>query len=482
MCRTLISHSAQDTYVSHIDPAVVNETASTQLVQHLLSQILDRDIGNLELMRRLCTAYDDVSAAKNRQAAELSLWQAFKGAVQAFGASTNLVVIVDGLDAIAGGEPKAVEVLDHLYDSVTEFPNTKLLIFARPFSQASKGRPSTLLSITPDHTFENLSHSIEKGLLHSALYKEQQDDRRAAIVERIARSANGSFVWADLVVGLILRDNTPDDILKTIERMPKSITQVLPRVLSGVEKDAAVAIHALSWLMVAQRPLSVQEVRLLLGSNTRKQNSACAVASAADGIVLASRNLLVLRQDNVRYRYNVVREALSEISAQGRGLMPPKEAHYDLTLRLLTVARNQSTAYDIPMMDASSFDSTELLDSQGILTYTAQYWLVHFCRSSMYNADNNDFILNPAIKKSFPDTVLLPALESRFWNTTDLTPDTFGMTEIALRIRCEALGSESLPVLQTRINLAMWLELSLDFPQASLHWYEAAKLSQKLLG
>ena len=133
------------------------------------------------------------------------------------------------------------------------------------------------------------------------------------------------------------------------------------------------------------------------------------------------------------------------------------------------------------MMNASSFDPTELLDSPNILAYTAQYWLVHFCRSSMYSADN-DFILPPSIKKNFPDTVLLPALESRFWKSTDLTPDPFGMTQIALKIRCEAVGSQSLPVLQTRINLAMWLESNLDFAQASLHWYEAAKLSELFLG
>ena len=474
------SHPSQHAYVSHIDPAVVIETASTQLVQRLLSQLLDRDIGNVELMRRLFTVYDDVSAAKDPQAAELALWQAFKGAVQALEASKNLVIIVDGLDAIAGGEPKAVEVLDHLYDSVPERPNTKLLIFARPFSQASKG-PSVLLSVTPDHTFDNLSRSIEKNLLSSALHNEQQDDRRAAIVERIARSANGSFVWADLVVGLILRENTLDGVFKTVERMPKSIAQVLPRVLSGLETDATGTKYALSWLMVALRPLSVHEVQLLIGSNTRKQNNASNVASVADSVVSSSGNLLVLRRDVVRYRHNVVKEALLEISAQGRGLMPLKEAHCDLTLRLLTVTRNESTTYDIPMMNVSSFDPTELLDSQSILAYTAQYWLVHFCRSSMYNADN-DFILPPAIKKNFPYTVFLPALESRFWKSSDLTPDPLGMTQIALQIRCEAVGSQSLPVLQTRINLAMRLELSLDFAQASLHWYEAAKLSQKFLG
>ena len=198
-------------------------------------------------MGRLSTVYDDVSVAKDPQAAEFALWQAFKGAVQAVEASKNLVIIVDGLDAIAGGEPKAVEVLDHLYDSVAETPNTKLLIFARPLPQASKG-PSALLSITPDHTFDNLSRSIEKNLLSSTLYNGQQDDRRAAIVDRIARSANGSFVWADLVVGLILRENTLDGVLKTVERMPKSITQVLPRVLSGLETDATDTNQVCSFL------------------------------------------------------------------------------------------------------------------------------------------------------------------------------------------------------------------------------------------
>ncbi|KAL8786241.1 MAG: hypothetical protein Q9195_008297 [Heterodermia aff. obscurata] len=463
-----------------IDPAVEIENASIQVVQRLLLQILDQGVGNLELMRRLSTAYDDVSAAKDSHEAELTLWQAFKGAVQGFGVSTNLVIIVDGLDAVAGGEPKAVEVLDYLYDSVAESPNTKLLVFARPFSQASK-RPSAHLSITPDHTFDSLSRLLEKDLLPNAVYKDQQDDQRAAIVERIARSANGSFVWADIVVGLILRENNLDGLLKTLERMPKSITQILPRVLSSLDTDANGTKYVLSWLMVALRPLSLHEVQLLIGSNSRKPNVASTVASTADDVVVSSANLLVLRQDIIRYRHNVVKEALLEMSAQGRGLMLPKDANCDPTLRLLKVARIESATYDIPMMNVSSFDPTELLGSQSILAYTAQYWLVHFCRSSMYNPDQ-DFIVPSAIKKNFPDTALLPALEGKFWKSTDLTPDTLDMTQMALQIRCEAVGSQSLPVLQTRINLAMQLESSSDFAQASLHWYEAAKVSQKFLG
>ena len=456
------------------------EATSTQLARHLLARVLDQGVGNLDIKRRLSAAYDDESAAKDPQEAERTLWQAFKDTVQAFGVFTNLVIIVDGLDAIAGGEPKVAEVLDHLYDSVAESPNTRLLIFARSFSQISTG-PSALLSITLDHTFDNLSRLIEKNLLPSAIFKEQQDDQRAAIVERIARSANGSFVWADLVVGLILRESTLDGLLKTVERPPKSIAHLLSRVLPGLETDATGTKYALSWLMVALRPLSVHELHLLMGSNTRKQNSASTVASTTDGVVLSSRNLLILRQDMVRYRHNVVKEALLEISAQGRGLMPPKDANCDLTLRLLKVARMDSTTYDIPMMNVTSFDPTELLDSHSILAYTAQYWLVHFRRSSMYDPDTN-FNVPSAIKKYFPDTALLPALEGRFWKSTDLTPDPFGMTQMALQIRCEAVGCESLPVLQTRINLAMQLELSSDFAQASLHWYEAAKISQRFLG
>ena len=492
-----------------IDPAFVFETSSIRLLKSLLSQILGQSVGDVKMISLMSTAYDNVSASKDLYGMEKALWEAFIATMQAFGTSTNVVIVVDGLDAIAGGEPKALDTLGRLYDSIASSNNIRVLVFSRPFSRPS-GIPSVKVSITTDDTYSDMLHMVENGLASSALSNQQQEDQLTAICERIARNANGSFVWAELVMGLLQKENNSDGMLLTLERTPKSVAHVVQRSVSGLDADSTPTKYALSWLTIALRPLSLYEFQLLLSSLSRKQPAANTGTSITDSVILSSVNLLVQDQGVVRIRHNVIRDTLQQMSSQGRGLMPPNEAHSDITMRLLTLARSDNTIYQLPTMSVSSFDGLQASDS--IFEYTAESWLIHFCRSSMYNTDK-DLIVPSAIKKTFPESSLLPALEAKVWVMTDLTPDPLNMhryvfseitfvcetfsiisqclanhgntnetNRVALQIRRAALGSGSRSVLQSTINLATRLAWKSEYAEASLHFYEAAKLSQHLLG
>ena len=457
------------------------ETSSARLVQCLLSQILERIIGDTNMIKSVSTAYDQASSAKDPIEAEFALWQALESAVQICARTNDLVIIVDGLDAIAGGEQTALEVMNRLYVSVANNPTVRVVILARPFSKPS--RSAEQLLITPEHTFEELSHVIERDLNQYSVFKEQTQDRRAAIVERIARGANGSFVWADLVLGILKQEDTPDGLQRAIEKAPKSVANAVQRILSGFDTSQTATKSTFSWLLVALRPLRLDEIQLLAGTNTRKQVVSSTTTDEVDDIILSSRNLLVLDRGLVRFRHNVVRKLFLEMSNQGRWLLPSKDAHRDFIVRLLTLARLDPPLYDTPTLNfqASSPGTDALLMNNSLFEYAARYWMVHFYRSSMYKA-GEDIALPSDFKRNFPSSVYLAIVEGKEWETSFITPQPYEMHTTALRVRRESLGDEALPVLQSLVNVATKLQLDGDRPGASMYFYQASVLSQKLLG
>ncbi|KAL8823618.1 MAG: hypothetical protein Q9191_005696 [Dirinaria sp. TL-2023a] len=465
-----------------IDPATAVETSPARLVRCLLSQILERNVGDTNMIKPIAKAYERALTAKDPMETEFALWQAFESTVQAFARTSNLLIIVDGLDAIAGGEPTALEVMNRLYSSVANNPTVKVVILARPFSKSSS-RPSEQLLITPEHTFDELSHFIERGLSQYSVFKEQAQDRRAAIVERIARGANGSFVWADLVLGILKQEDTPDGLLRAIEKAPKSVANAVQRILAGFDTTQTTIKSVFSWLLVALRPLRLDEIQLLAGTNTRKQVVSSTITDGPDDLILSSRDLLVLDRGLVSFRHNVVRELFLEMSNQGRWLLPLKDAHRDFTSRLLTLARLDPPPYDTPTLDLQApLPGTDtLLISNGLFEYAARYWMVHFYRSSLYK-EGEDITLPADFKKSFSNSVYLAVVEGKVWEISFLTPQPHEMHTTALQVRREALGDEALPVLQSLVNVATALQSNGDRSGASTYFYQASVLSQKLLG
>ena len=434
------------------------------------------------MIRSISTAYDQASIAKDPVEAEFVLWQAFEAAFQNFATTNNPVIVVDGLDAIAGGESTALEVINRLYVSVANIPSARVIILARPFSKSSP-RPAEQLLITIDHTIDDISRVVERELSPYPVFKEQTQDRRAAIVERIARGANGSFVWADLVLGILKQEDTPDGLLRAVEKVPKSVANAVQRILSGFDTNQTGMKSLFAWLVVALRPLRLDEIQLLTGTNIRKQVVATAINDPVDDFILNSRNLLVLDRDLVRFRHNVIRELFLEMSSQGRWLLPLKDAHRDFTVRLLTLARLDPPLYDTPTFNIPTVSSgiDELLIGNSLFEYTARYWMVHLYRSSMFKS-RDDIALSPEFKKNFSSSVFLAIVEGTEWKTNSLTPDPRDMHITALQIRRDALGGEALSVLQTLLNIANTLQSNEDRARASTYFYQASVLSQTLLG
>ena len=147
-------------------------------------------------------------------------------------------------------------------------------------------------------------------------------------------------------------------------------------MLSPLEASPSGIKSALSWLAVSLRPLSLFELQLLAGIDTRKDVLAGTALGSPEDVVRSSGNLVWVDDGVVRFRHGFVQQFVMDMLSQSRMLMPLKDAHRDLVLRLLRSVRPESRKFDTPTMDLTQFSTlNEVFRADSLFEYATRYWV-----------------------------------------------------------------------------------------------------------
>ncbi|MGI4814088.1 MAG: tetratricopeptide repeat protein, partial [Janthinobacterium lividum] len=278
---------------------------------------------------------------------------------------------------------------------------------------------------------------------------------------------------------LLDKENSFEDFLQA-SKTPKPLGDAMRSLILATDLNRGNARLILSWLVVALRPLTVAEIKSLLGINLKKW--ALPDPDMEEDVIRACGLLVVVRNETVRFSHEAIKDHLLEMSARGEILLPLKDAHCDFTLRLLALVSSGTHQHHDPTFDDLEFHTVEkLFHAQDLLGYAARYWPIHFTRSSLQNQEN---VLDLPLEFStvFPASTLFSILERMCWMTQTLMPDTTVMHSLALRIRREVFGDKHESVLQSLINLATaHMGLSQE-AEASVYFFQASILSQDVFG
>lgn len=443
--------------------------------------MLDQNIGNTEVLSSLGVAYRKTTGSTDIVEHESAMWLAFDKVLGIAAFSVNIVILIDGVEAILGGEPVALTFVDKLVAIVAKVPNATAILLSRPLSAPSDLWAGEFV-IRTEHTFGDLMQMVVRALEPYGPLQVEPDERRQVVAKRIAQSANGSFLWAQYTIELLQKETSMDGFLRALDKTPKSLGHLMQRLTAALESNQGNIKSVLSWLVVALRPLSLLEVQLLVGVDPRKDALAGTSAGGSYDIVRLSGSLLVVDDGVVRFRHNVLRQFLTDMASQSRILSPPKDAHRDLTSRMLKTLRTNPELSDTPTMDLTLSPAlSEVFRADSLFEYAARYWTLHFENSSMYKA-NGELALSTEFKRSFPTTVTLPVAEGVVSQSCFAGLDPVDNHMLALRIRRAALHDKSPAVLQSLLNTALVLQRKADKPEAGKYFYQASLLSQDVLG
>ncbi|PTB81557.1 hypothetical protein M440DRAFT_1459692 [Trichoderma longibrachiatum ATCC 18648] len=207
--------------------------------------------------------------------------------------------IIDGLDEYSG-DSDVYQLLEQLPQHVRVFVASQHTPEIQE-GMLSLGQRVSIRMVGTEHTVSDMRFVV-KARLKQLNHLETGDE----LVSRIVEKSNGSFVWIRLVLKELETAFTDEDIEAILEEVPSDLHEMYARILHSIEKDkrrAKLAKSILTWITLAQRPMTIEELRDAVQMDIRAapQNMVhAAVAACGQFIMIDQRLRLHLVHDTAR--------------------------------------------------------------------------------------------------------------------------------------------------------------------------------------
>ncbi|PSN60762.1 hypothetical protein BS50DRAFT_639822 [Corynespora cassiicola Philippines] len=236
---------------------------------------------------------------------------------------------------------------------------------------------------------ENFTRSqvekLRKGEHGKMLYI-TNDDLKERIIQTLSTKADGMFLWVNLQLDSLCRFSKAkktelvEDALKALPQgLPSTYIRILERIESQIPYMKDLAQRSLAWTLYAQRPLSTEELQIVLAVKSDRENLNDLRLDSPQVILDACGNLLEENQGTIRPIHYTVQEFLSE-ATQGisRSLIKQQLSDSSLVhaqLGLVCLSYIQLAAFCNPVRDKLALHG-RLVDNK-FAAYAYKYFDYH---------------------------------------------------------------------------------------------------------
>ena len=235
--------------------------------------------------------------------------------------SQRYVICIDGLDECEESQRSQVLVC---LRKLVEIPglNLKVVYTVRPDSQQTivpilgQHDSISMSSVaTEDEITGYVQDSLEKSLEHGVL-RVQDPTLILRIKEELVENADGMYLWVYFQLRSICQQTSDEDIIQTLEDLPKDMDETYARILRRLDKDSAKGRRILATVAAAERPMTTEELREALavepGNTTFKASSLSNNISAT--LARCAGSLLAVDEEDltVRFVHQSVRQFLTD--------------------------------------------------------------------------------------------------------------------------------------------------------------------------
>lgn len=462
---------------------VPSEATSLAAVKRLLLQLLEINIGYKKYHTQLAEAYC-ISMAKPQAELEKELWSCLETGLSHTLAKDPIIIILDGLDNINGGQKVAQEVTDKIGSLSARHPHLQLITVSRDAALKPNNGETQSFAITANHTHEDLRIVIDRCFKDYELFANRTEHTQENIVEQILHAAKGNYLWAVLTTVLLKREKSEDGFNKAIKaakETPISLDETIAKLIGFADLARGDTGQIVSLMLVARRPFSAVELKNLLQIDLAKKHSVESKTDIVQDLEAALGFLIVFRNGFVRFYHPTVKAQMLRIQQDGKRLRNRQVTERDITMRLLAYCdfncRKSGEPTLTPMVGS---EVKKLFSAHALLEYAVRNWTSHFRSSAMYNSTEAPQ-LDDEFKSLFPSSTQLPMLE---WASWDLETSRFGAVEtldLALRVRKAVFSERHASVLQSLIVCgSIWRETTRTAEAADC-FYHAATVGQHVL-
>jgi tetratricopeptide (TPR) repeat protein len=487
-----VNHKQVDTLFCSLSPDIPTTATSLAVVKSLLFQLLNIRVGNLGMYHALLHAYYQCRTSADLKTYEEHLWQALADTLRhPIEGGNDLIMVVDGLDEIAESQSASIQAAgvispSALLEKLTKMTNEGQGVRLITLSSSLKLPPhlnGIQHQITREDVRDDLHAVALRALVHNKHFHGKPANEQESMIDSIIQAANGSFLWTILVCENLNSQKSSDAVTKTLTAMHSSKSSVQDLVLKLFTSLDTTnnAKTALSWIMAAERPLTVAEIHTLFTVDTGRSTLSDKGVDV-NATVQTLKPFLTLHEHIVRFRHPIIHTALHDFAKHGKIPIHLQESETDLLLRVLTYAKCTLRDKGEPLIDNHDPTISDRLFCQHhFLEYTVRYWALHLQQSSLAPKPSGEFKPTADLQKALPDTTILPILEQLVWDSQLPIPEAIDLHKLVGTVRRTVFTDNHPSVLQTYLAVATCYHLISDTKEAQKYFYLCTKISRTVL-
>ncbi|PVH92326.1 hypothetical protein DM02DRAFT_605485 [Periconia macrospinosa] len=347
-----------------------NRNTALTIMRGILHQWIDL---HPHLAKDIKNSFEGTETSKYTISSFVSLWRVFLTLLQQ-STSSQVVCVLDGLDECEK------ESLRQLLEAVENYlsksgekakPRLKFIILSRPQPAVLESKLGQYQQIQLDTSDTEISHDVERYIFAKVaeLASEQNlpQEMVAQVRQTLLAGADGTFLWVGFVANE-LQGRSWSKIDEVLRNVPKGLGGIYQRLLQQIgDKEALVPI--LQWVVLAARPLTLEELTVAAGIKTAGTLAATQVTKNR----LRFGGLLVKVEGDV---VNLVHESAKEffqsdqVNIKGIDMFHMSQNTHKTLMQICLAHIERGYGNPGTINGMSGHDP--------FLSYASQYWPVHF--------------------------------------------------------------------------------------------------------
>lgn len=443
--------------------------------------MLEIDLGHKKFFADLTAAYH-TSTSGDLSKVEKMMWGCLDTGLRRLQDNNHAMIVVDGLDELHGGEKATRAVCNELGLLSNNYPNVQLILTSRNSSLKPDKGTTSPFAISADHIHEDLRTVINRSLEGYKHFDSRSEHARENLVEQLLHVAKGNFLWGICTAALVRRETSEDAFVKAVKaakEAPLTLDATIAKLVNNVDFTKPEAGLFLPLMLVATRPLTTLEMKLLTEIDFTNHHIRDRISDIKHDINVTLASLVMIQNDYVRFSHSTIRSHLLQVQDEGKRLRSRLSAQSDMVTRLLAYCH-----FSLPMIKdpvfgfAGHVDIDKMFTKYALLEYAVRTWTSHFQSSAMYQ-QHEALQLTEDFKAVFPSTTQLALLEWACWSFEG--SKAIKVLDLSLRVRQAVLPETHVSVLQALIVCGSFWREATHTTQAADCFYRASKMSQRVL-
>ncbi|KAF2722764.1 hypothetical protein K431DRAFT_221415 [Polychaeton citri CBS 116435] len=459
-----------------INSEVPSTANPINILKSLLRQLFNLRIGNMQTYHAVVRAYESSRFCHKPEEFVEHLWEALDECFKKpMDKAKEVVVLVNGLDAIKGGKTASQTFFEKLAETTCDGKAIKLIGLARTLSLPS-GIDTTHVQVDASQIKEDLHAVILRGLLHCHNLTKRPGQEQEQIINKVAQASHGSFVVANLLAESLNRQKSSDDfskLLKSLESAKPSTEDLVLSTTSWYELSD-VSRMVLTWLVTAERPLATSEIQALLTAGVQDTSNAHKDVDIESSIEPLKAHL-TFYGGIIRFKNHITQRIVTGLLDHNKITTPIKARHNDFLLRILNATKKGITEDGDPTFEESDPDTLESdLHKKPLVQYTLNYWTLLVTRIG-------ESKLPQELSKALPTTAVFPMYERTLWSHHVPLIQLLEYTKVATNVRQATFKDSNYSVLQSRLNVAIVYELLQKPDEAAPIYFAITKIARSVM-